>query len=102
MDLIQTIINKIVNESAENIDNVIIDFCKKQGYGVIKRPEDLIEIQNRLSKEDKMIRCEVFYQNGEDDNKIAIKQLVVPFIDCISQPISRNAIKEMFNLDNWY
>lgn len=85
--LMSEITNSIAKYFGENIDKAILNFCKEKGYEV-ETPDDLIKVQNELSKENKFIRCETFTKI-EDNNVVST---VLTFIDNIEYPLSRKDI----------
>ena len=103
--LIENYMNELAKDQAKNIDKTIIEFCKKQGYKTVKTTEDFIKIQNKLVKEDKLIRCEIFtkIKSSNEPTLISCETVVIPFIDSISNPIPISEVKRICKLGSeWY
>lgn len=93
--------NNLIEQQSMYTEKVMMEFLEKQGYE-IKEPyiKCVEEIQKKLAKEGKIAKCETFakvtYISGIADI------IVIPFIDNIKKPLSREKVKEIAGLDEDY
>lgn len=82
------LIDKCIQQFAKDLDSVCCDFLISQGYKIDKpyNMEQLKEIKEDLAKKDRVLdTIELIRYEG---NTIHAK--VIPFLNCISNPLSEN------------
>ena len=93
--------NNLIEQQRMYTEKVMMEFLEKQGYE-IKKPyiKCVEEIQKKLAEEGKIARCETFTKTAYIQGTAYI--IVIPFIDNIKGPLSREKVKEIAGLDEDY
>ena len=93
--------HNLMKQQSMYVDKVMMEYLEKQGYE-IKEPyiKCVEEIQKKLAKEGKIARCETFTKIANIPGIADI--IVIPFIDNIKEPLSREKVKEIAGLDEDY
>ena len=98
---LENYINNLIEQQSMYVEKVMMEYLEKQGYE-IKEPyiKCVEEIQKKLAKEGKIARCETFTKIAYIPGTADI--IVIPFIDNIKEPLSREKVKEMAGLEEDY
>ena len=93
--------HNLIKQQSMYVEKVTMEFLEKQGYE-IKEPyiKCVEEIQKKLAEEGKIARCETFTKIACIPGTADI--IVIPFIDNIKEPLSREKVKEISGLDKDY
>lgn len=93
--------HNLMKQQSMYVEKVMMEFLEKQGYE-IKEPyiKCVEEIQKKLAEEGKIARCETFTKISCIPGTADI--IVIPFIDNIKEPLSREKVKEISGLDKDY
>ena len=97
MELIEQCIQEYAKKQSEELDKVIINFLRNQGYEISDNPsiEEIEKLQEVLEAQGKRLRVEVFMKWS---GKLSITSAILPFFEPIDQEISRVEIYRMLNL----
>lgn len=93
--------HNLIEQQIMYTEKVMMEFLEKQGYE-IKEPyiKCVEEIQKKLAEEGKIARYETFTKIADIPGIGDI--IVIPFIDNIKEPLSREKVKEIAGLDEDY
>lgn len=95
-------INQAIKKMNNEFDIIIASFCDNLGYKV-NNVYDLLKAQAELEKKGFQIRCEVFYKyDSKHKNIVECKTLTIPFLDNIDNPLTRQEVRQLYCLEDYF
>ena len=97
MDLIEQCVQQYAEQHRKELDKVMINFLRNQGYEISDNPsiEEIDRLHEVLESEGKRLRVETFLKWS---GKCTIMTAIFPFFEPVDQEISRVEIYRMLNL----
>ena len=88
--------NQMAKKIAEEMDNRMYDWLEEQGIHLERNNlERIIELRDKLAKEDTQIRCESMIVETSINDPFEVKTHGIIFFDRISKPLDREQVEEM-------
>ena len=94
--MLDELMNEYKKQIAQKIDDNMYEFLEKNGYHLERNNvQQIIELRDKLAKEDKQIRCEttIVARQIEEPYKIITHGLI--FFDSISHPLNKEQVEEL-------
>lgn len=96
-DFLVELTNTMVNRMSAEMEKVIINFLKDNGFEI---GEDVVgsimAIQEELIESNRQLRCEYFMKFNDDG--YSFTGLCIPFIDALDKPITRAEVYTLCRL----
>jgi len=100
--MLDEIIEEKIKKLSKDIDMAISDFFKKLGYEV-RDIDELLIAQEELEEKGYRVRCETFYKyHIKNEGLIDCKTIIIPFLDSINNPLTRDEVRKISGLEDYF